>query len=87
MNYAELVDRRIGEIKKEYEGDLEKFVRDIVFFGGKPEQSNYKLWGLTDIINGMNFGTLAHKYGVDDSSDKFYCCGGLLKRKIQKNED
>ena len=74
MNYAELVDRRIGEIKKEYEGDLEKFVRDIVFSGGKPEQSNYKLWKLTDIINGMGFATLAHKYRVNDNADKFYCC-------------
>ena len=72
MRYKDLVDRRMEEISKEYNGDFKKFARELVYHGGKPEQSNYKLWGLTDLINGTNFGTLSHKYGVDDSDEKFY---------------
>ena len=72
MRYKDLVDRRMEEISKEYDEDFKKFARELVYRGGKPEQSNYKLWGLTDLINGTNFSTLAHKYEVDDDDEKFY---------------
>ena len=73
MKYKDLVDRRMEEISKAYDGDFKKFARELVYYGGKPEQSNYKLWKLTDLINGTNFGTLAHKYGIRVSnSHEFY---------------
>ena len=72
MRYKDLVDRRMEEISKEYNGDFKKFARELVYRGGKPEQSNYKLFSLNYLINGTNFDTLALKYKVDDSDEKFY---------------
>ena len=72
MRYKDLVDRRMEEISKEYNGDFKKFARELVYRGGRPEQESYKLFSLNYLINGTNFGTLAHKYGVDDSGEKFY---------------
>ena len=72
MQYKDLVDRRMEEISKEYNGDFKKFARVLVDRAGKPEQSSYKLFSLNYLINGTNFDTLAHKYGVDDDDRKFY---------------
>ena len=72
MQYKDLVDRRMAEISKEYNGDFKEFARVLVNRGGRPEQDSYKLLSLNYLINGTNFGTLSHKYGVDDSDEKFY---------------
>jgi len=72
MQYKDLVDRRMEELSKEYNGDFKKFARELVCRGGKPEQSSYKLFSLNYLINGTNFDTLALKYRVDDSDEKFY---------------
>ena len=75
VTFKDLVERRLEEISKEYDGDFKKFVREVVKKAGRPEQSNYKLWGLTDLIVGQNSATLAHKYDVsDDDYLKFYNC-------------
>ena len=72
VKYKDLVDRRIKEISKEYNGDFKEFARVLVNRGGRPEQDSYKLFSLNYLINGTNFSTLALKYGVDDSDEKFY---------------
>ena len=72
MRYKDLIDRRMEEISKEYDGDFKKFAEKVVNKAGRPQQSNYKLWDITDLILGQNADTLAHKYDVDDSDEKFY---------------
>ena len=72
VKYKDLVDRRMEEIYKEYNGDFKEFARVLVNRAGKPEQSSYKLFSLNYLINGTNFDTLALKYKVDDSDEKFY---------------
>lgn len=72
VKYKDLVDRRMEEISKEYNGNFKEFARVLVNRGGRPEQESYKLFSLNYLINGTNFSTLAHKYGVDDSGEKFY---------------
>lgn len=74
MCYKDLVQKRLEEISKEYNGDFKKFAEKVVDKAGRPQQSNYKLWDLTDLILGQNAATLAHKYDVDDEDYlKFYC--------------
>lgn len=68
----DLVARRIEEISKEYNGDFKEFARVLVSRASRPEQCKFKLQNLTYLINGSNFGTLAQKYKVDDSDEKFY---------------
>ena len=72
VKHKDLVDRRIEEISKEYNGDFKEFARVLVNRAGRPEQCKFKLQRLTYLINGSNFGTLAQKYKVDDSDSKFY---------------
>lgn len=72
VKYKDLVDRRMEEISKEYNGDFKKFARVLVNHAGRPEQCKFKLQSLTYLIDGTNFGTLAQKYKVDDSDEKFY---------------
>lgn len=72
VKYKDLVDRRMEEITKEYNGDFKAFARVLVNRAGRPEQCKFKLHSLTYLINGTNFGTLAQKYKVDDTDEKFY---------------
>ncbi len=72
VKYKDLVDRRMEEISKLCNGDFKKFARILVSSAGRPQQSNYELLSLRYLINGTNFGTLAKKYKVDDSDEKFY---------------
>lgn len=72
VKYKDLVDRRMEEISKLCNGDFKKFARILVSSAGRPQQNNYELLSLRYLINGTNFGTLAKKYKVDDSDEKFY---------------
>ena len=58
MRYEEKVNRRMKKLSKEWNGDFESLVRELVYFAGKSEQSNYKLWNLTGILIGENISSL-----------------------------
>ena len=52
MRYEEKVDRRMKKLSREWNGDFEGLVRELVSYAGQDEQDNYKLWKLTDILVG-----------------------------------
>lgn len=54
-----LVDMRMDELSKEWKGDFKALVRELVYSAGKDEQSNYKLWSLTDILVGQDCSSLS----------------------------
>ena len=60
--FNELVDKRMDELSKEWKGDFKALVRELVYSAGKDEQSNYKLWSLTDILVGQDCSSLSTRY-------------------------
>lgn len=60
--FNELVDKRMDELSKEWKGDFKALVRELVYYAGKDEQSNYKLWSLTDILVGQDCSSLSTRY-------------------------
>lgn len=57
--FNELVDKRVDELSKEWNGDFKTLVRELVRLAGKDEQSSYKLWSLTDILVGQDCSSLS----------------------------
>ena len=57
-----LVDKRMDELSKEWNGDFKALVRELVCYAGKDEQSNCKLWSLTDILVGQDCSSLSAKF-------------------------
>ena len=65
MNQAafnELVDKRMDELSKKWNGDFKALVRELVCLAGKDEQDNYKLWGLTDFLVGQDCSSLSARF-------------------------
>lgn len=60
--FNELVDKRMDELSKEWKGDFKALVRELVYSAGKDEQSNYKLWSLTDVLVGQDCSSLPARY-------------------------
>lgn len=68
--FDSLVDKRMDELSKEWKGDFKALVRELVCSAGKDEQSNYKLWSLTDVLVGQDYSSLSTRYRRNKKGQK-----------------